>query len=60
MARLADALYYLKMWEADWRSEGSVDSWDDQMAFRRLHKRFYPVYISTLLYFMKYYGINFK
>ena len=42
MARAADAIYYLKMWEADWRNEEMPDKWDDQMAFRRLHKRFYP------------------
>eukprot|EP00092_Neocalanus_flemingeri_P002618 GFUD01002805.1.p1 GENE.GFUD01002805.1~~GFUD01002805.1.p1 ORF type:complete len:310 (+),score=76.06 GFUD01002805.1:38-967(+) len=56
MARVADALSYLRMWEADWtEKEGGMTEtektrgWDDQMAFRRLHKRFYPRFkVDTL------------
>lgn len=49
MARVPDAIYYLRMWEADWRSTGSSKGWDDQMAFRRLHRRFYPRFkVDTL------------
>jgi len=42
MARVSDAIYYLRLWENDWKSRGSEKGWDDQMAFRRLHRRFYP------------------
>jgi hypothetical protein len=42
MASVTSAIYYLRMWEADWKKSGSSHGWDDQMAFRRLHRRFYP------------------
>ena len=42
MARVSDARYYLRLWENDWKSRGSKKNWDDQMAFRRLHRIFYP------------------
>ena len=54
MARVPDAKEFLRELENDWKSRGSriedrkgrgsEKGWDDQMAFRRLHKRFYPKY----------------
>ena len=51
MVRAADALKYLRIWDDDWRqSDGGMSEyerknvWDDQMAFRRLHRQFYPRY----------------
>jgi len=42
MARVTDAVTYLRLWKADWIERGRQSNWDDQMAFRRLHRQHYP------------------
>jgi len=42
IARPGDALHYLRLWEDDWRKGGEDPEWNDQEAFRRLHKEYYP------------------
>lgn len=49
MARVSDAIFYLKEWENDWISHGSKKNWDDQTGLRRVHKKYYPRFkVDTL------------
>jgi len=49
MARVSDAIFYLREWENDWRSHGEKKDWDDQTGLRRVHRKYYPRFkVDTL------------
>ena len=44
LVRPVDDQQFPRLWEDDWRKGGEDPEWNDQEAFRRLHKEYYPKY----------------